>query len=298
MDDLFAKINTGILEERYRVFNINLEKNLALIRRFGGLREVVPRLKDMHVIVIGAGSSLPEDIETLKKYMHRDNLAIIAADMALRPLCKRGIIPKFVISCETTPVDYFSSVDTYRMHLLAFSCMSNTNLRKWKGGISFYNWLIHNDMYDKLWEKSGADLGFASTGSIVTTQAVSIALGCNIKSLMLIGNDMGFKTEYYVKETLVYEKNLTQLNRFYSMDRIEFDKSRARREFEIHRDGSVYYTNNQFLAAKEWLEDLFKHIPIPIYEANALGCSPMSVHKISIKNYLERFEKRPARRRK
>ena len=48
-------------------------------------------------------------------------------------------------------------------------------------------------------EKPVLDLGFAATGSIVTTQAISIALGCNIQSLMLLGNDMGFKTEYYVK---------------------------------------------------------------------------------------------------
>jgi hypothetical protein len=297
MNDLFTKINYGILEERYRAFNINLRKNLTLIHECGGLRDIVYQFKNKHVIVLGAGSSLGEDIDILKKFQHRDNLVLIAADMALLPLSKREIIPKFVISCETTPVDYFSSIDTAKMHLLAFCCMSNTNLRKWKGSISFYNWLIHNELYDKLWEKSGIDLGFASTGSIVTTQAISIALGCNIKSLMLIGNDMGFKTEYYVKETVVYEKNLNYLNRFYPLEKIEFDKSRSRREFEIHRDGRIYYTNNQFLAAKEWLEDLFKRISVPIYEANELGCSPLSVRKISLSKYLERFEKRTSRRR-
>ncbi len=298
MDDLFAKINDGILEERYRAFNINLGKNLSLIRKFGGLKEIVSGLKDMNVIVVGAGSSIAEDeIELLRKYQHRNSLVLIAADMALLPLCKRDIIPGFVISCETTPVDYFSSLDTSRMHLLAFSCMSNTNLRKWKGRISFYNWLIRNEMYDKLWDKAGIDLGFASTGSIVTTQAVSIALGCSIKSLMLIGNDMGFKTEYYIRETVVYEKNLNHLNRFYPFERIEIDKSRSRREFEIHRDGKVYYTNNQFLAAKKWLEDLFKRMAVPIYEANSLGCSPQYVTKISLKKYLERFNKRPVRRK-
>jgi hypothetical protein len=297
MNDLFTKINYGILEERYRAFNINLGKNLELIHEYGGLRNIVHQFENKHVIVFGAGSSLGADIEILKKFQHRDNIVIIAADMALLPLCKRKIIPGFVISCETTPVDYFSSIDTSNMHLLAFSCMSNTNLRKWKGKISFYNWLIHNELYDKLWEKSGADLGFASTGSIVTTQAISIAFGCKIKSLLLIGNDLGFKTAYYVKETVVYEKNLNNLNRFSPLEKIEFDKSRNRREFEIHRDGLVYYTNNQFLAAKEWLEDLFKRISLPIYEANELGCSPQSVRKISLRKYLERFEKRPVRRK-
>ena len=297
MTDLFTKINEGILEERYRAFKINLGKNLALIRNYGGLKNVVSRFEGKHVIVVGAGSSLGVEIEILKKYQHRDNLVIMASDMSLLPLCSRDIFPKYVISCETTPVDYFSSKDTRKMHLLAFSCMSNTNLRKWQGDISFYNWMIHNDMYDKLWEKAGMELGFAATGSIVTTQAISIALGCNLQSLMLIGNDMGFKTEYYVKETVVYKKNLNNLNRLYPLEKIEFDKSRNRREFEIHRGSRLYYTNNQFLAAKEWLEDLFKRITIPIYEANDLGCSPQSVQKTSLKKYLERFDKRPVRRR-
>jgi hypothetical protein len=297
MDDLFIRINEGILEEKYRAFNINLEKNHTFISKFGGLKKIVSQFEKKHVIIAGAGSSLGNDIEILKKYQHRDNLVIIATDMALLPLLSRDIFPKYVISCETTPVDYFSSIDSKKMHLLAFSCMSNTNLRKWQGSISFYNWLIHNERYDKLWDKAGVELGFAATGSIVTTQAISIALGCNIQSLMLIGNDMGFKTEYYVKETVVYNKNLNYLSRFNSLEKMEFDKSRIRREFEIHRGNRIFYTNNQFLAAKEWLEDLFKHITIPIYEANELGCSQQSVQKMSLKKYLERFEKRSARRR-
>jgi hypothetical protein len=297
MNDLFAKINEGILEEKYRAFNINLNKNLVLIRKFGGLKKIVSQLENKHVIIAGAGSSLGNDIEILKKYQYRDNLVIIATDMALFPLFNKDIFPKYVISCETTPVDYFSSIDSKKMHLLAFSCMSNTNLRKWQGSISFYNWLIHNELYDKLWDKASVELGFAATGSIVTTQAISIALGCNIQSLMLIGNDMGFKTEYYVKETVVYNKYLNYLSRFNSLEKMEFDKSRLRREFEIHRGNRLFYTNNQFLAAKEWLEDLFKHITIPIYEANELGCSEKSVQKTSLKKYLKRFDKRSARRR-
>ncbi|MBN2401582.1 MAG: DUF115 domain-containing protein [Spirochaetes bacterium] len=297
MNNLFEKINEGILNERFRAFNINLDKNLPLIREFGGLQDIISHFNDKHVIIVGAGASLDKGIGLLRKYQHRDNLTIIAADMALLPLCYLGIIPKYVISCETTPVDYFSSINTNKMHLLAFSCMSNTNLRKWHGNISFYNWMIHNEFYDKLWEKAGSDLGFVATGSIVTTQAVSIVLGCNIQSLMILGNDMGFKGEYYVKETVNFKKYLFYFNRFNTLEKIEFDKSRTKREFEIRRGDRLYYTNNQFMAAKEWLEDLIKRITIPIYEANDLGCSPRAVRKVSLKTYLERFDKRSDRRK-
>jgi hypothetical protein len=294
---LFSKINKGILEERFRIFNRNLEKNLTYIRRFGGLKNIISGFKGKHVIIVGAGSSLGKEIDLLKKYQDRDELITIAADMALLPLNEKNILPKFVISCETTPMDYFSHLNTENMHLLAFSCMSNTNLKKWKGRISFYNWMIHNEMYDNLWLKAGFDLGFVATGSIVTTQAISFALGCGIQSLMLIGNDMGFGTGYYVNGTVVYRKLLNNINRFFPIDTMEINKSRSRREFEIHRGSKIYYTNNQFLAAKVWLEDLFKQINIPIYESNELGCSSGSVKKIALKKYLEHFNKRYIRRR-
>ncbi|MFH0974624.1 MAG: 6-hydroxymethylpterin diphosphokinase MptE-like protein [Spirochaetota bacterium] len=285
------------MEERYRAFNINLEKNIDLIRKSGGLREVLADFKNKHVIVAGAGPSIQNNIEILKKYQYREELIIISTDMALLPLYNKDIFPKYVISCETTPVDYFSNINTENMHLLAFSCMSNTNLRKWKGKISFYNWMIHNEMYNKLWMKAGYDLGFVGTGSIVTTQAISLALGCDINSLMLIGNDMGFRTEYYIRDTVVYHTNLWKTDRTTSLERIEMNNSRKRREFKIFRGDKLYYTNNQFLAAKTWLEDLFKRVNKTVYEANELGCSPQFVQKISLKKYLERLNKRSVKRR-
>ena len=45
MNYLFTKINEGILEERSRAFNINLEKNLVLIREFGGLKNIIPQFE-------------------------------------------------------------------------------------------------------------------------------------------------------------------------------------------------------------------------------------------------------------
>jgi hypothetical protein len=297
-EELFLNLNKGILEERYRIFNINLEKNLIYIQRFGGLINVVSEFKDKHVIVAGAGFSISQhDFDLLKKYQDREEIIILAADMALLPLLKRGIRPKYVISCETTPVNYFCGMDTEEMHLLAFSCISHTNLRKWLGNISFYNWMIHGELYDRLWERAGSDLGFVATGSIVTTQAVSFALGCGIRSLMLIGNDMGFGSEYYVNETVVYRKNLNLTDRIISLDSIEMNISKKKREFEVHRNGRLFYTNNQFLAAKLWLEDLFKQINIPIYESNDMGCSAESVIKMSLNDYLEYFNKRRVRRK-
>lgn len=286
---LFEKINQGVLEERYHIFKRNLCKNLEFIRKFGGLQRIVPYLKNKNVIIIGAGPSIDSGIISLKKYQYREDIVIISTDMSLLPLLRKGIYPAFVISCETTPVDFFSSAATEKMHLLAFSCMSNSNLRKWKGDISFYNWMIHNSMYDELWSKSG-DLGSVATGSVVTTQAVSLALGCGINSLMLAGNDLGFRREYYAKETVVYRNNLIRNNRLCSLETFDANITWQKREYEIKRDKRISFTNNQFLSAKLWLEELFKDVKIPVYDASDPGCSEGSVLKVSIREYSKIYE--------
>ncbi|MCU0821653.1 MAG: DUF115 domain-containing protein [Spirochaetes bacterium] len=289
-NDIYKNINDGILEERYWAFRRNLAKNLDLIRRYGGLAGIIPRLKGKNVIIAGAGPSLDRELDLLKRYQFRDEIIIVATDMALAPLSARGIRPAYVISCETTPVDYFSSISTADMHLLAFSCMSSSNIRKWKGDISFYNWMTNNAGYDELWKEAG-DLGSVATGSIVTTQAVSLALGCGIRSLMIAGNDMAFGTEYYAKETVVHRKNVSLSSRCRPMETIEFNAIWRRREYRIERRGRSYYTSSQFLAAKLWLEELFKGADLPIYDNSEPGCSETSVRKSGLKEYLNGFDR-------
>jgi len=131
-DTLYRNLNEGILAERFPAFRRNLERNLPLIRRWGGLAGVVGELRGRHVCVVGAGPSLEESVGDLKKYQHRRELAVIAVDMALLPLVRSGVRPGYVISCETLPVDFFGGVDTRGMRLLAFSCMSPANLGRWK----------------------------------------------------------------------------------------------------------------------------------------------------------------------
>ncbi len=296
-EKIYNGINKGILEERYIAFKKNLIKNLEYIKRYGGLSRIIPAFRDKNIIIIGAGPSIGKELNSLKKFQNRDEIIIISTDMALKPLIKHGIEPGYVISCETTPFDCFSGCKTESMRLLAFSCMSNVNLRLWKGDISFYNWMISAPLYDELWKEAG-DLGFVATASIVTTQAVSIALGCDIQSLALIGNDLGYRTEYYTKETISFNKNLRLSNRVKTAETSELNIIRKNREYKINRGDRVYYTNNQFLAARAWLEDLFKKIDIPIYDISEPGCSEQFVEKVNLKKYLSKFGRRANKKRR
>ena len=283
---LFSTLNSGIIAERGAAFRRNLEKNLPLIGKSGGLGPVIPMLQGRHVIITGAGPSLDANISSLAGIAGDRRFALIAADMALRPLAIRGISPDFVITCEATPVDFFSGIDTSRMHLLAFSCSSFTSLRKWRGRISFYNWMLEGDFFSSLWERAGTGLGYVATGSIVTTQAVSIAMGCGILSLMLAGNDMGFRDRFYALETVRFTRGHHESGRFSPAAGIEMGTCRNNRCYELVRDGRTFFTNRQFLAARYWLDELFGREPFPVADCSFPGCSPSIVYKTGLDEYI------------
>ena len=288
-DEIFLNLNAGMLHERSRVFKINLAKNLPLISMHGGLASITGKLKNRNVIVIGAGPGLSKNIHLLKKYRDRIDLVYIASDMALKPLLLNGIRPHYVITCETTPTGFFSGIDTGDMHLLAFSCTSNSNLRNWKGAISFYNWMMDGDYFNELWDRAGRDLGFVATGSIIVTQAVSIALGCGIGTLVLAGNDLGFSDRYYVPGTVSGERRYAASGRFNTYLSIDMTAVRVSRDYEIVRDGRVTYTNNQFLAAKMWLEDLFKRGQYTVVDSSYPGCSGAGIIKMELADFFKKY---------
>jgi hypothetical protein len=297
-DQLYTNLNDGILAERLNAFERNLRKNLSLIQQYGGLQKIVPWLEGVTAVVIGAGPSLEKNIDVLKQYQSRQDLAYLAADMALRPLMERGIRPGYVFSCETSPVDFFSGIDTARMHLVAFSCMSHTNLMKWRGGISFYNWMIQRQEYQTLWETAGRDLGFVATGSLITTQAVAFAMGCGIKGLVLVGNDLGFSDRFYVRGSTACRSFHASAGRLSPPETIERYRSRRAMEFRIRRGVRDYYTTSQFLAAKLWLEDLFRERRVPVYDCSDPGCSEKYVEKVELRDFMNSISRRSRKKRR
>ncbi len=293
---LFEQMNRGILRERYSAFKRNLDKNLPLIQRFGGLQEVVPLIAGKHVLIIGAGPSLAKSYSLLKKYQYRAEVAVIAVDMALAPLVRNGITPGFVISCETSPAGFFHGIDTARIRLLAFSCISHYNLMQWEGSVSFYNWMIHDEHYDRLWESAGTGLGYVATGSVVTTQAAALALGCSPLSLVMVGNDLGFHRKFYVPHTIRHRQLAVRTDRMNPLETMEFSGIWRAREYMINREERLYFTNNQFLTAKIWLEELFSKSSVPIYDSSEPGCSEGKVQKTSLKDFFSLIDGRKGRR--
>jgi len=297
-DRLFGDLNEGILAERRTAFERNLGHNLPLIRRYGGLKRIIPELSGKGAVVIGAGPSLEKNLGLLKRCQLRRELVYIAVDMALGPLASAGIRPRFVISCEASPVDFFQGIDTAGIHLLAFSCASCVNLRKWRGDMSFYNWMIHRPEYAALWDTAGRDLGFLGTGSLVTTQAAAFALGCGVGSLVLVGNDLGFEDRFYARGTVAHRNMNRTTCRIAPPETLEMQRSMRARKYRILRGTREFYTTRQFLAGKLWLEDLFRNVRVPVYDCSDPGCSEKYVAKMELIDFMGAIDSRMVKKRR
>jgi len=67
----------------------------------------------------------------------------------------------------------------------------------------------------------------------------------------------------------------------------------------VKRRESIYYTDHQFLAARQWLEDLFSKITVPVYDCSVPGCGENIVKKMTIAKVMNKLypEKKPKKKR-
>ena len=72
---------------------------------------------------------------------------------------------------------------------------------------------------------------------------------------------------------------------------------RRARDYEIVRNGKTIYTNRQFLAARLWLEDLFKKGNFRAIDSSYPGCSENTVIKMKLEDYFKEQYKPRKRRR-
>lgn len=272
-DALGESLNRGILHERSFTFKSNLQHNEALISRWGGISSLPERFKGKHILITGAGPSLEKTISICAQASASPSHVLIASDMSLKTLIAHNVLPRYVITCESTPRGFFSGCDTSALTLLAFSASSPSNLRQWQGGYMFYNWMMKGEYWEDLWRSAGTHLGFVATGGTVVTQAFALVLGCGVASVTFAGNDLAFRRQCYARGTVHDELRSGQTQRMFSADTLEFSLARAASHYRIDRAQQSYHTSAQFLAAKQWIESLCLKTNVPVFDASEPGLS-------------------------
>lgn len=256
----------------------NAVSNVPLLRKWGGEK---PRdFSGKEVFVIGAGESLDENIDFLRKNQHQ--IPIISTDMSLRSLMVAGIKPKFCMTLETQVTNrFFDGLDTSGVHLMAYSLASNQILRTWKGSMAFFNlkgeypyWL------QKIYKRTVfTKLPYFSCGGNVFSGAFVYAANCNPKAIVLIGNDLGYKRHYYCNETFRGYQRQVASNRLNTVDGQDKEDIRSRKrdgkqmKVKNEHSGFDYYSDGPFLMVQKWMDEAIKKYNIK----NVFCVSPMGI---------------------
>lgn len=138
-------------------------------------------------IIVAAGPSLDDNIDDLKAY--RERALVIAADTALKPLKRHGIIPDILVSIDSDKPKAFFDTPEFKSIPLVLESNSNAELIKLHNSKRFYasTGEAFTDSFMSLIDKK---MGAILTGGSVGTSAFYLALMMGFKKVILVGHDL------------------------------------------------------------------------------------------------------------
>ena len=164
-------------------------RNLPHIGQHPMVTDIGDQLKDVPLIIVGAGPSLEKNIDQLRAAQGKT--IILAVNRTLRSLQNAGVCPDFVINLEPRDVAcQFEGIDLQNITGLVLSVTSHPtlfhldvpNLLTFAGNLEAEQWLF--DAEDNVVE-------IASRGT-VSCSAMSLALQWKCNPIILVGQDLSF----------------------------------------------------------------------------------------------------------
>lgn len=184
-------VNLATLSRFDRSWARNLVANFLHLKEGRPVRRLFDLTPGQTALVCGAGPSLTNDINDLRKI--RERCVLIAVDTALHILLKAGIDPDIVVTVDPQPVNryYLEGCENSRALFVVDPTTSYLSLRLIPPERLFYTWSpfpLAKLFYDHLQEEPG-EIAF---GGSVSTNAYDLALKLGCRRVLLAGQDLSF----------------------------------------------------------------------------------------------------------
>lgn len=183
------EVNIATLAKFERLWSANIMRNILYYTRFPGANIFYNRFENIPAMVIGAGPSLEESIEDIRRL--KDRVLLIAVDTAYNVLLKHDIEPHFCISVDAQTVNarYFEGVPQTDTVLVADPMVHPSVFRLFGGRIVTFG--IAFEMM-KWIEKICGSHGEVTHGGSVSTNAYDFACRLGCSPILLAGQDFAF----------------------------------------------------------------------------------------------------------
>lgn len=254
----FAYINRGYFEDEL-VMMTNAVTNFAQ-HSFWLLDTTLRRHRPETVVIVGAGPSLDEAIETLHRI--RDRVVLFSAGTALRPLLKNGLVPDFHCELENGPQVYETigeakaHGDLSTVRLIASSTVDPRVASLFGEAILFFRDSVSPSMI--LADETGTMVGAAPT---CVNTAIATACRFGFTNFVLFGVDCGMRpgTPDHAEGTIY--RDLEKWRKYL--------EKRAQYTIQVEGNfGGVVLTNWVYDASRRLLMEL-----IAAFHVNVVNCS-------------------------
>ncbi len=242
----FRPMKRTVMYDRAR----HLYENLAACLTYGSIAELKGKLRGETAVLIGAGPSLDEQLDRLRRF--RENTVLIAVNNALPTLVKNGLEPDFAVINDTS-VDAGRCVERLpklKKTLLAAHCLSSI------GGDVFSRVCFFGSDHERLFPPRPS---LKLHGSVITT-AFSLAehLGC--ASAFLVGAELSSPHPFslsYAKDSVHGASDLND-----ALDRLT--NAHPQLLPQTAADGRRVFTTLNFYDAAQWFIDRIAHSKVKV----------------------------------
>lgn len=172
-----------------RSYVLNAIHNLEYVPDSNMLAEYIEGMpKDMPVIIVSAGPSLDKNIDQLKEIHNK--AFILATDTAVRFLLQHDIIPDAMITIDANkPFSYLSDERIAEVPLFC-ALEANHEILEFHKGKKI--WFKSGDFLDDFYKNKDLVFPDYNIGGSVATAAISVCVGLEFKTIVLIGQDLAY----------------------------------------------------------------------------------------------------------
>ena len=250
----YAFVNRGFFEDEIKMMS-NAVANFTTARHW--LIEGKPRLQRPETaVIVGAGPSLDESLETLHRI--RDRIVLFSGGTALRPLLRSGLVPDFHCELENVPivVDVLKEAGQYgdigQIRLIASATVDPSVPPMFRESFFFFRDSVSSSM---LLANGLQVLPGAAPTCVNTAMAAAISLG--FTEIALFGTDCGMRVggQDHASGTIYATGGI----------------AKARNHFPIEVEG-----NFGGIARTDWVYDACRRMlgeVIKVYGLSPMNCS-------------------------
>lgn len=237
VNSLYA--NKNVWEWMGREYYENIMGNFHFLVNSKSLTSLAEVLStDIPAIIVAAGPSLDKNIHELKRAKNRS--LIIAVDTAVRVLLKEGIVPDVFVTIDgKKSTSHFDNEACKNIPLICNMVANRSGLNLHTGDKMFLN--SFNPHIENFLVQLGIVLPIIVSGGSVATDAFAIAERLQMKSIILVGQDLAYTDNHsHAAGTVRGEWNM--------------DMSDKWNQLTEGINGGMVKTSSEFMIYLDWFE--------------------------------------------